>query len=176
MLCSLLHGYLTPIENTHLFDFFLYSQGAVDMSSLVQRLHPAFVAGVLFSVAWFIFADAAIIANSEPDPKNHFTFTMAIPSIFSFIAFMTINLTKPSNFHDASPRERGLLFCGWVLALSSSVGAIGTCGAHFVGDGTRVHSFPGAALVIHSCLISAAAVALWWAKGEGGSFGDDLQW
>ena len=141
-----------------------------------EKLHPAFVSGALFAAAWFTFADAAIVANSEPDPKNHFTFTMAIPSIFSFIAFVAINMTKPSNFNDASPRERGLLFCGWVLALSSSVGAAGVCGAHFVGEGTRIHSFPGAALIIHTCLIAVAATALWWAKGEGVGFADDLQW
>jgi hypothetical protein len=144
------------------------------VSFLLSRLHPAFVAGALFAVAWFIFADAAIVANSEPDPQNHFTFTMAIPSIFSFIAFVIINMTKPSNFHDAHPRERGLLFCGWVLALSSSIGALGVCGARFVGGSTRVHSYPGVALVLHSCLISVAAVSLWWAKGDAAS--DSLQW
>ncbi len=142
--------------------------------SILSSLHPAFVSGVLFSAAWFTFADAAIMANHEPDPKNHFTFTMAIPSIFSFIAFVVINFTKPSHFHDAGPRARGLLFCGWVLALSSSVGALGVCGSHFVGDGTRIHSFPGVALVLHSCLLAVAAVTLWWAKEDGMS--DNLQW
>jgi hypothetical protein len=143
---------------------------------MLTDLHPAFVSGFLFAVSWFIFADAAITANREPDPSNHFTFTMAIPGLFSFIAFVMINLTKPSNFHDAEPRERGLLFLGWVLALSSSIGALGICGEHFVGTGgTRLRSYPGVAIVLHTCLMALGAVALWWAKGDGSS-GSNLQW
>lgn len=126
----------------------------------------------------FFVIDAAITANREVDAKDHFTFFLAIPIVFSFIGFGVVNVTKPSDFHDITTeaaKARGFLFIGWVVLLGSSVLALCQCYTHFVGEGTREHPSVGVSLVIATGMLPLATVALWWSKGVVHS-SDEFEW
>lgn len=146
--------------------------------SAIAQLHPASISGALVSVAFFLFLDAVLTTNREQLVRNQFTFVMALPFIISIIGFVVVNVTKPGDFHDITTqaaKARGFLFLGWVLLFTASVVALCQCSAYFVGMGTRDSVYPGAALVVVTCIMPVAAVALWWSKGTV-SASEEFEW
>lgn len=144
----------------------------------VAQLHPAMISGALVSIAFFLFVDAVLTSRREALEQDRFTFVMAMPCIVSVVGFVVVNVTKPGDFHDITTqaaKARGFLFFGWVLLSTASVLALAQCSVNFVGMGTREAVFPGVALVIVTCVIPIAAVALWWSKGTV-SASEEFEW
>jgi hypothetical protein len=152
--------------------------GENSVVAFVAQLHPATISGALVSIALFLFLDAVWTANREQLVHDQFTFVMALPCIISSIGFAVVNVTKPGDFHDITTqaaKARGFLFLGWVLLFTSSIISLAQCSAYFVGMGTRESVFPGTALVVVTCVIPIAAVALWWSKGTV-SASEEFEW
>lgn len=146
--------------------------------AVVAQMHPASISGALVSIAVFLFLDSIWTANREQLVHDQFTFVMALPCIISAIGFVVVNVTKPGDFHDITTqaaKARGFLFLGWVLLFTASVISLAQCSAYFVGMGTRESVFPGIALVVVTCVMPVAAVALWWSKGTV-SASEEFEW
>lgn len=152
----------------------------IDYAALSKWVHPAVVAGSLSSVMLFLFVDAVIIGSREILSHDQFTFTMALPLIFSIMGLVTVNMTQPADFHEyttEAAKSRGFLFAGWVMLLSATIIAWVQCVMNFVGEGTRLSVFPGVAMVSVTTVAPLATVALWWSKGVvAGGTSDELEW
>lgn len=149
------------------------------------------LAGMLFAVAWFVLADGIILMRREEDAANRPTFVTFLPALTSLLGFIVVSMTSPQDVQEAKlalegeqgvaaslqgvVRSKPLMFLclGWFICLSSTVGAFCMVGVEFLGDNsTRFSSYPGIAIVLHSCYIPLVAVGMWYAKASDSSQDD----
>ncbi|KPA82961.1 hypothetical protein ABB37_02706 [Leptomonas pyrrhocoris] len=125
---------------------------------------PPIAAGVLFGLAFVLFIDGVVQANQEASKKDHFSFVMCIPVIFSTIGLLLLHLVSPAEVKEGDGRGRVLLFTAWLAMFGSTVGALVIVFFCFTGMQSRTRAAPGVSVVLYTCVAPIVSSVLWWGR------------
>ena len=130
------------------------------------------LSGALFSLAWWFFIDACILANKEPFPHNRPTFLHWLPGFMSTIAFFIINITDSKMFAGSAggslfDTERNqtaavTLVIGWILNFGATIISLTLVGTEFLSPNDSTYGWNLAnGLVMQPSLLGLSAALLW---------------
>jgi hypothetical protein len=135
-----------------------------DFYALHVRPHGAILAGALFGVGWWCFADAVVAIHPHSMPV-----AQALPGVAATLALVLINAVRWDELRELDPWDEGV-YCRsrvWLLAAYAvCLGSVGGAAAVMVHTGGGE---VGLRCVLQVAAILGAALLLFTSRSEGDS-------
>ncbi|KAF9259618.1 UPF0220-domain-containing protein [Marasmius fiardii PR-910] len=143
-----------------------------------RRTLGVYLAGGLFSLAFWVFIDAAILSAHAKvpwgdDPPVHVTFIDWIPGICSLLGYIVVNMIDKDRvkgeegFGDPRSvwRARLFLFIGFALMAGGLAGSVTILVLKYIlSDYAEMFKYYGYANVSQNILLMLSAIVLWMAQ------------
>ncbi|THU96225.1 UPF0220-domain-containing protein [Dendrothele bispora CBS 962.96] len=143
-----------------------------------------YVAGALFSIANWIFIDAAILSAHAKvpwgdDPPVHVTFVDWVPGICSLLGYLIIcmidkdRIRGDDTFGDSRAvwRARLVLFVGFALMAGGLAGSVTVMVLKYVlSDYAEMFKYYGYANVSQNACLMISVIVLWMAQSSTGEY------
>ncbi|KAI9140895.1 UPF0220-domain-containing protein [Paraphysoderma sedebokerense] len=139
--------------------------------AVYKREIIGYFTGLLFSIGWWIFIDAIVVANAKHLPEP-ILFEDYVPGIMSTLGLIMINSVDKSllsaneySHYGGSGvawKARLFAFIGIAIAVGSLGGAISILSLKYIAKGlVDQNAWPGVAIVVQNFLIFLSAMMLW---------------